>query len=953
MRKYLFILIFCFTANFIFATSVTVNNHIALVAAVNGTADTIFIDGTIVTSAEIIINRNLVLIGINNGTLDGNNSHRILSINQNDTLYMDSISMINGNAVGGGAIYKFMGVVFLKNMYFANNNSSSTGGAIFSNMGYGSNRGGKLFITKSVFINNNAVGEGGAIINRSYWHNAAFTDEFIITHSIFDGNSSGSYGGAISNYAGEAVVINSLFINNVAADGGAISCYEGIVRLLNSTLTKNTGTLRGGALGSYHTMPIHFHLDNTIVTGNTSPENDIFLNRFAFLYTRHNIIGSVNSTGRIYRNTQSFFGINPDSVFTDYLNDDFTLKECSWTVNAGLNGFQPVVTSIYNLTDDINIDLANNPRVVGDRIDIGAYEFQNDVDNLLYDTLNICQSDLPFIYGNTTFGVGTTSNDTVLSGQPVNGCNNGILHLSLNITERPIYSFSDTICSNQTYNFKGQILNSSGVYNDTIDIGGCDSVVTLNLVVNQAYNIIINDTIFVENGYTQNNFSIPVQNSAGTVLDTLFLQSRNNCDSMVFLNLTVMCPSKTDTINATICETETYPFANRNLNLQGSYNDTLQTQNGCDSIVTLNLRVNSVYSQTQNITICDYELPYFYGDSVFYSSGIKNVVFQTIYGCDSVIVVNLIAQTSEIQYDTLVICADLLPYTYNDTTFQIGTRSGNYQLQDMCSGVILNLNILPQTQTFFPDIPIVCADGNNLILEFPSTNEINTKPPTNYDIVFDNEATTAGFENQSGDFGNDNKIIVQMPEKIYPDYYNFKIILSDNIYNCAQQEFYIEIPVLYPDSIMVQKWGNVISLLNYHYNGGFDFSGYQWFKNGQIMAGKNHSYIYIGEGESFVVGDKYSVLLTRPDGSQMFSCDFAAREPHEEISKFPTVVSPNGTIRIPQQDNAMVRLITVTGITLSSYQSSTNEITAPAQQGIYLLEILSNNSRQVVKIVVK
>jgi len=62
-------------------------------------------------------------------------------------------------------------------------------------------------------------------------------------------------------------------------------------------------------------------------------------------------------------------------------------------------------------------------------------------------------------------------------------------------------------------------------------------------------------------------------------------------------------------------------------------------------------------------------------------------------------------------------------------------------------------------------------------------------------------------------------------------------------------------------------------------------------------------------------------------------------------------------IKIPlQEKNATVRLITTTGIVLSSQKVNeiNNEITVPTQQGVYFLEILTNNnSRNVVKIIVK
>ena len=939
MKKYLFFLIFLFIAHFTFATSVTVNNYTALVTAVNGTADTIYIDGTIVTSAQITINRNVHLIGINNGTLDGNNTHRILLMNRNQTLCIDSLVLMNGYmTAGSGNTGAAICTDYNNNLIIRNsiikNNSASIGAAIYSYYSnititnsiirdnYASYGGAGILVSgyssiiqikKSHFINNLVGGFGGAIYN--YSNNVIIEDsEFIgntaddnsfnasggaisnqghvrIVNSIFKQNYAITDGGAIYNSGGNIQIVNSLLSENTSNNGGAIHHWGNNINILNSTITANNSNQNSAAVTYF--LNANLNVYNSIILGNIS-NNDISAGNWAGTFiNQNNLIGKISNA---VVSTETEY-----TTFVDFDNKNYNLLNSSPAINSGSDSLYVNLWNSFFPANAISTpyqhqDLANNTRKMACQIDMGAYELEYPlfIDNIV-----------------------------------------------------------ESICENEIFDFYGQILNSSGIYNYTTERSGCDSVLTLNLFVNQVDSTIINDTIFIENGYNQNNFSIPVQNSAGIVLDTLFLQNQNNCDSTLFLNLLVICQLKTDTINATICETETYYFKNQNLNVQGGYNDTLQTINGCDSIITLNLRVNSVYSQTQNITICDYELPYFYGDSVFNSAGTKNVVYKTIYGCDSIIVVNLTAQTSEIQRDTLVVCADLLPYTYNDTTFQIGTLSGDYQLKDMCSGVILTLNILPQSQTFLPDIPIICADSNIFVLEFQNTNEINTKPPTHYEIIFDNQALDAGFENQNGDFGNDNKIVVQLPEKIYPDYYNCKIILKDSFYNCAPQEFDIEFPVLYPDSIMKQKWDNVIALTNYYYNGGFDFAGYQWYKNGLILLGETKSYIYLGES-SLIVGEKYSVLITRKDNSQMFSCEFETHEPHTKISDFPTLISPNGIIKIPQQDkNAIVRLITTTGIPLSNYQSSTNEIIAPTQQGVYFLEILSNNSRKIVKIVVK
>lgn len=87
-------------------------------------------------------------------------------------------------------------------------------------------------------------------------------------------------------------------------------------------------------------------------------------------------------------------------------------------------------------------------------------------------------------------------------------------------------------------------------------------------------------------------------NASGTYTDTI--QTTNGCDSIITLILTVNSADNTN-ITATITEGETYSFDSQTLTEAGTYTDTLQNINGCDSIVTLILTVNPA-SDLINIT---------------------------------------------------------------------------------------------------------------------------------------------------------------------------------------------------------------------------------------------------------------------------------------------------------------------------------------------------------------
>lgn len=152
------------------------------------------------------------------------------------------------------------------------------------------------------------------------------------------------------------------------------------------------------------------------------------------------------------------------------------------------------------------------------------------------------------------------------------------------------------ICQNTTYSFNGRTLNQTGIYIDTLTNElGCDSIVTLHLTVNPTYDTIINATIchgesysFLNNNYTQ----------AGTYVDTLI--SEMGCDSVVTLHLTVN-PTYDTAIYDTINQGDTLLFNELAYTQAGTYPLVLSSINGCDSTVTLYLSVSSVPDTTQGL----------------------------------------------------------------------------------------------------------------------------------------------------------------------------------------------------------------------------------------------------------------------------------------------------------------------------------------------------------------
>jgi hypothetical protein len=86
-------------------------------------------------------------------------------------------------------------------------------------------------------------------------------------------------------------------------------------------------------------------------------------------------------------------------------------------------------------------------------------------------------------------------------------------------------------------------------------------------------------------------FGTDTLNSSGKYVHKL--TNINGCDSTVTLHLTVFPFSQFD-LSAAMCPGGVYLYAGDTLSIPGAYTYTLQTTNGCDSVVHLQLTVDSI-----------------------------------------------------------------------------------------------------------------------------------------------------------------------------------------------------------------------------------------------------------------------------------------------------------------------------------------------------------------------
>ena len=118
------------------------------------------------------------------------------------------------------------------------------------------------------------------------------------------------------------------------------------------------------------------------------------------------------------------------------------------------------------------------------------------------------------------------------------------------------------------------------------------------------------------------------------------LMTVNGCDSVIITDLTVN-PTYSENVPVEICDGESYLASGMQQTTAGSYPDTLLTINGCDSIIITDLIINPTYSENIPSEICQ-------GDSLFVGGAWQLVAgsypdtLQTIDGCDSILITCLL-----------------------------------------------------------------------------------------------------------------------------------------------------------------------------------------------------------------------------------------------------------------------------------------------------------------------
>ena len=218
--------------------------------------------------------------------------------------------------------------------------------------------------------------------------------------------------------------------------------------------------------------------------------------------------------------------------------------------------------------------------------------------------------------------------------QNITGCDS-IITVNLTINNSYTFNTTEVACSNYTWLSNGVTYWTSGVYVDTLlSVTGCDSINTLNLTINSG-----DTSTVLQTGCDSYYWPISGITYTSNIVDTIVYAKSNGCDSIFVLDLTIN-PSDTVFVNEQSCG-DYYWAADGNIYTTGGvYSTTLTNSSGCDSLVTLSLMIHQPNDTILSISNCG---SYFWSQTgaTYLSSGVYSDTIQNGQGCDSIVNLDL------------------------------------------------------------------------------------------------------------------------------------------------------------------------------------------------------------------------------------------------------------------------------------------------------------------------
>lgn len=394
---------------------------------------------------------------------------------------------------------------------------------------------------------------------------------------------------------------------------------------------------------------------------------------------------------------------------------------------------------------------------------------------------------------------------------------------------------------------------------------------------------------------------IPIADTGDTLHVVLraFMENRLCEDTVAFDFVVPALEVKRTVETHYICSGSTVNFYGKDYTDEGDYTDTLKSWTGCDSLSILAIRFFQADTIHYYDTLCVSQGSLVWNGQTITSTGdYFSPVPSTLYGCDSI-------------YNILHL------YAHPELNMAV-----NYSEQSLCMG--------------------------NGTIEVPFSAVAGT--PTGYDLVFSAEAKSQGFTDRFDQTitSGDSTLVIPLNDNVWAGQYSANLVFHNR--DCDSRTFPISFIVYYdPGSLINQRWNDFLSVRKSAYDLYGGFYDYQWFKDGQPLAGQTGSQLYLPD-EGLQEGSAYAVEMTRTaDGVRVRSCDFypTIQPTTVTLNVYPTVLSPahNTLVHVFSTEPGQASLYNRSGILVGSWQvqEGNNQITVPVEKGLYLLRILTDS----------
>jgi len=418
-------------------------------------------------------------------------------------------------------------------------------------------------------------------------------------------------------------------------------------------------------------------------------------------------------TGSRYASMTNVKEIDPDLGPDLLLCDDDTLNlsvEIPWGVEYFWdNELVAEERTIYGPgTYWIEINASNNC-MIKDSLIVEQFEIIPPTNIVV----EVCTGDSYFIGGanQTTDGI---YYDTLSS---INGCDS-IIVTELRIENNFIEFVTVVqICDGDSWFAGGGIQIDSGIFIDTLEnTDGCDTILTTNLTVfndffllpQSGHKICEGDSFFLQNEW---------QYFSGLYFDTTF--SSNACDTLTPTFLQVLPSNSNEFID--LCPGGTYYTGGALQNQSGTFIDTLTNTLGCDSIVTTYLMVYEIIvSNVDTVIGC-------LGDDIYISyldgnAPVAGIFYDTLFimsNCwEAIVNITQVGETFLVRKEE-TICLDKTYFFDGVELFQSGVYKETYQTVFGCDSIIeLDLSVIGCTDVCPIDFPTAFSPNGDGLNDF-------------------------------------------------------------------------------------------------------------------------------------------------------------------------------------------------------------------------------------------